>query len=171
MDYNPFQWLWLWLGVGELLTMMMSKQCKLVEICMVQIFGFVEDEWCFNILPSMKSKVHNRLNTHIDLCVKMFWYTLFTLDNSLYDEAIVLSKKKKTHKLVEAQVIKVSFSFMCCSPILFFCNKFYSLTLNLGSHNFAFAWVETWVLDVDLDIETHAPCIFEHLTFFLVLVG
>jgi hypothetical protein len=32
----------------------------------------------------------------------MFWYTLFTLDNSLYDEAIVFSKKKKTHKLVEA---------------------------------------------------------------------
>ncbi len=86
----------------------------------------------------------------------------------MYDEAIASSKEKETHKIVEAQVIRVSSSFMYCSPILFFCSKFCSLTLNLGfSHNFAFAWVETWVLDVDLDIEVHAPCIFEHLTFFL----
>jgi hypothetical protein len=59
---------------------------------------------------------------------------------------------------------------MFCSPILFFCNKFYSLTLNLGfSQNFAFAWVQTWVLDVGWDIEVHAPCIFEHLFLFFLL--
>jgi hypothetical protein len=53
-DCNPLQWLWLLLGVNELLTMKMSKWFKLVEICMVQIFGFVEGEWCFITLFFMK---------------------------------------------------------------------------------------------------------------------
>ncbi len=52
----PFQQLWLRLGVNELLTMKMSEWFKLVEICMVQILGFVEDEWCSNTLPFMKKR-------------------------------------------------------------------------------------------------------------------
>jgi hypothetical protein len=67
----------------------------------MQILGFVEDEWSFSTLPFMKNKVRNRLNTHLNLCVKMFWLTFFTLDNFLYDEAIASSKKEKTHKVVE----------------------------------------------------------------------
>jgi len=38
------------------LTMKMSEWFKLVEICMVQILGFVEDEWCSNTLPFMKKR-------------------------------------------------------------------------------------------------------------------
>ncbi len=50
----------------------------------------------------MKSKVHNQFNTHIDLCVKMFGHTFFTFENFAYDQAIVVGKKKKTFKVVEA---------------------------------------------------------------------
>jgi len=45
---------------------------KLVEMAMVQIMGSVEDECCFSMLAFMKSKLHNRLITHLHLVVKMF---------------------------------------------------------------------------------------------------
>jgi hypothetical protein len=58
-DCNPLQWLWLQLGANELLIVKMLEWFKLVEICMVQILRFVEDEWCFNTLPFMKNNVRN----------------------------------------------------------------------------------------------------------------
>jgi len=39
---------------------------------MVQMVGGVEDEKCFFILVFMKSKVHNRLTTHLLIVVQMF---------------------------------------------------------------------------------------------------
>jgi hypothetical protein len=50
----------------------------------------------------MKSKACNQFNTHIDLCVRMFEHTFFTLENFTYDQAIVAWKKKKAFKVVEA---------------------------------------------------------------------
>jgi hypothetical protein len=101
-DCNSLQRLWLQLWANELLTMKMLEWFKLANICMVQILGSIEDEWCFNPLVYMKNKVCNRLNTHLDLCVKMFGQTCFILENLLYDEAIASWKKKKTHRVVEA---------------------------------------------------------------------
>jgi hypothetical protein len=48
------------------------KYVKLVKLAMVQVVGSVEDERCFSILVFMKSKLHNRLTTHLLLVVQMF---------------------------------------------------------------------------------------------------
>jgi hypothetical protein len=50
----------------------------------------------------MKNKVHNWLNTHLDLCVNMFSQTFFILENFPYDEASIVWKKKKTCKAIKA---------------------------------------------------------------------
>jgi len=39
---------------------------------MVQVLGLMEDEKTFNNLIFMKSKLHNQLIAHFDLCVQMF---------------------------------------------------------------------------------------------------
>jgi hypothetical protein len=39
---------------------------------MVQILGSIEDERTFSNLVFMKSKLHKKLTTHLNLCVRMF---------------------------------------------------------------------------------------------------
>jgi hypothetical protein len=70
-DCNPLWRLWLRLGANELFMMKMLKWFKFVEICMLQVLGSLEDERCFSTFSFMKNKVHNRLNMHLDMCVKM----------------------------------------------------------------------------------------------------
>jgi hypothetical protein len=60
----------------------------LAEIAMVQIVGSVEDEHCFSMLAFMKSKLHNRLTTHLPLVVRMFAQWFYTLQNFAYVECI-----------------------------------------------------------------------------------
>jgi len=48
------------------------KYFKLVEIAMVQVFGSIKDEWCFNYLAFCKSKLCNRFTTNQNLMVRMF---------------------------------------------------------------------------------------------------
>jgi hypothetical protein len=48
------------------------KYVKLAEMAMVQIVGSVEDERCFSTFAFMKSKLRNRLTTHLPLVVWMF---------------------------------------------------------------------------------------------------
>jgi hypothetical protein len=43
----------------------------------------------------MKNKVHNWLNTHLDLCVNMFSQTFFILENFPYDKASIVGRKRK----------------------------------------------------------------------------
>ncbi len=74
--------------------MKMLKWFKLTKICMVQVLGFVEYERCFHTLVFQKNKVCNQLNTHLDLCVKMFGQTFFNLENFLYNETIASWKNK-----------------------------------------------------------------------------
>jgi hypothetical protein len=42
------------------------------EITMVQVLGSIEDERTFNNLAFMKSKLRNKLTTHLDFCARMF---------------------------------------------------------------------------------------------------
>jgi hypothetical protein len=74
--------------------MKMLKWFKLVEISIVQVLGSKEDEWCFSTFSFMKNKVHNWLNTHLNLCVKMFGQTFFSFDNFSYDENHCFLEKK-----------------------------------------------------------------------------
>jgi len=47
---------------------------------MAIIMGSVEDDKCFSNLGLMKSKLRNRLITHLDSVVKMFPQKFFTLN-------------------------------------------------------------------------------------------
>ncbi len=42
--------------------------------------GIIEDEKCFSNLGFMKSKVRNRLTTHLDMVVRIFDQKFFTLN-------------------------------------------------------------------------------------------
>jgi hypothetical protein len=50
---------------------------------MVHIIGSVEDEKCLSTLAFMKSKLHNRLTTHLPIVVHMFAQKFYALHNSL----------------------------------------------------------------------------------------
>jgi hypothetical protein len=48
-----------------LLFNVVFEYLKVVEIAMVHMLGFVEDEWCFNFVAFLKNKMRNRLNNHL----------------------------------------------------------------------------------------------------------
>jgi hypothetical protein len=48
------------------------KYLKVVEITMVHVLGYVEDEWCFGFVAFLKNKVQNRLNNDFHLVVSMY---------------------------------------------------------------------------------------------------
>ncbi len=60
---------------------------------MVQVLGLMEDERTFNNLAFMKSKLHNQLITHFDLCVCMFTCNFYTISNVLHNATIVKCKE------------------------------------------------------------------------------
>lgn len=49
-----------------------SKYVKLVEVIMVHVLGFVEDEHCFSLVSFLKNKMCNHLNQHLQLVVAMY---------------------------------------------------------------------------------------------------
>jgi len=57
-------------------------------MAMVQIVGNVEDESCFSMLAFMKSKLRNKLTTHLPLVVLMFAQRFYTLHNFPHVECI-----------------------------------------------------------------------------------
>jgi zona occludens toxin (predicted ATPase) len=59
---------------------------------MVQVSGSIEDERTFNNLAFMKSKLRNRLTTHLDLCVCMFTHNFYIVSKFPYD---VVSPKER----------------------------------------------------------------------------
>jgi hypothetical protein len=59
----------------------MSKYIKLVEIVVVEIISSMENEWCFRTLNFMKTKLMNRLMTHLDLVICRFGQKFYTLEN------------------------------------------------------------------------------------------
>jgi hypothetical protein len=50
----------------------MPKYIKMAEIIVVQVIGSMEDEWCFSMFSFMKTKLRNRLMTHLDVVIRMF---------------------------------------------------------------------------------------------------
>jgi transcriptional antiterminator len=85
--------MWLKIQFSPLLILKLSEYIKVVEIAMVQIFGLVEDERTFNNLAFMKNKLHNRLTTHLNLCVRMFTHNFYNVNNFPYDAAITTWKE------------------------------------------------------------------------------
>ncbi len=73
---------------SQVLSFSFPEYVKLVELAMVQIVGNVEDERCFFILVSMKSKFQDRLTTHLPLVVCMFAQQFYFLQNFPYADNI-----------------------------------------------------------------------------------
>ena len=66
-DLNPVIRMWLKVAVSSFLSHKLSEFIKLAEMATVQIIGSVEDERTFSNLIFVKSKVRNRLTSHLDL--------------------------------------------------------------------------------------------------------
>jgi hypothetical protein len=57
---------------------------KLVEIVVVQVLGFVRNEWTFSIVSFMKNKLINQLNNQFDLSIRFYSKWSFTMQNFAY---------------------------------------------------------------------------------------
>jgi hypothetical protein len=55
---------------------------------MVQVLGLVEDERTFNNLAFTKSKLHNKLTTHLNLCMCMFTQIFYNVSNLCMTEPL-----------------------------------------------------------------------------------
>jgi hypothetical protein len=71
---------------SQLLFNAFPEHLKVVEIAMVHVLGFVEDERCFNFVAFLKNKVWNRLNNHLQIIVSMCTQMFFTLHNFPYED-------------------------------------------------------------------------------------
>ncbi len=69
---------------------------KVVDIVMVQVLDSVEGERTFNNLIFMKSKLHNQLTTHLNLCVRVFTQNFY---NVTYDTTTTTWKKLSTKQM------------------------------------------------------------------------
>ncbi len=54
---------------------------KVVQIAIIMVVGRVEDESIFPTINFMKSKLHNRLTTHLNLVVWMYVQNVYKLEN------------------------------------------------------------------------------------------
>jgi D-arabinose 5-phosphate isomerase GutQ len=87
-DTNPLTIMWCLVTTSQVLVCNFTYFGKLAEMAMVQIVGSVEDEHCFFTLALMKSKLRNKLTTHLPLVVWMFAQWFYTLQNFLYVKCI-----------------------------------------------------------------------------------
>jgi hypothetical protein len=83
---NPLTLMWQVIHASKLLSDAFPKYLKVVEITMVHVLGFVEDEQCFSFVAFLKNKVRNRLNNHLELVVSMHAQIFFTLYNFPYKD-------------------------------------------------------------------------------------
>jgi hypothetical protein len=87
-SHNLLTILWRQLTTSQIIVCQMSKYIKLAKIAIIQVLGSIEDEWCFNTLSFMMSKLQNRLTTHLVLVICMFVQKFYTFGNFLYHQTI-----------------------------------------------------------------------------------
>jgi hypothetical protein len=63
-----------------------GEYVKLVEIAMIHVLGFVEDERAFSALTFLKDKVRNKLDDHLLVVIGMHAQQVYTLPNFPYDK-------------------------------------------------------------------------------------
>jgi hypothetical protein len=78
LNLNPLFQLWKKLSSNALLCVHLSEFMEVVELAMVQIMGFVEDERNFLTITFMKTQLRNKICEHLDLVV-LCMRDLFTL--------------------------------------------------------------------------------------------
>jgi hypothetical protein len=78
-DLNPFIRMWCKVSGSPFLKHKLSEFIKLAEITIILVLVFVKDECTFNIMAFMKTKLHNQLSTHLDLCTRFHTQHFFIL--------------------------------------------------------------------------------------------
>lgn len=79
---------WCKITTNPIFNRKLSKFMKLAEIIIVQMFNSMEDECNFNTISSMKNKLWNKLNIHLDLNIHLFNQHFFILQSCHYNQAI-----------------------------------------------------------------------------------
>lgn len=81
--------LWNTLSASQYLQENISEYFKLADLCQTMILGSVEDERMFNALSFLNSKLRNKLDKHVDTCLRLY-VTKYGVDNFPYERALVL---------------------------------------------------------------------------------
>jgi hypothetical protein len=79
-DCNPTTRLWGRFASSAVVSQWFSERFKLVQLYMVMIIDNVEDERTFSNLFFMKNKLRNYLTTRLDLVVKMYAQSFYSLE-------------------------------------------------------------------------------------------
>jgi hypothetical protein len=69
---NPLTRIWQVIKAPQVLSHSFLEFLKLVEIAMVHVLGFVEDEHCFSFASFFKTKLCNCLDPRLELAIAMF---------------------------------------------------------------------------------------------------
>jgi hypothetical protein len=84
---NRLTCMWGVMHASQLLCNVFPKYLKVVEIAMIHVLGFVEDEQCFNSVAFMKNKMCNKLDNHFQLGFFVYAQIFFTLHNFPYEDS------------------------------------------------------------------------------------
>ena len=81
--------LWTTLSASQYLQENISEYFKLADLCQTMILGSVEDERMFSALSFLKSKLRNKLDKHVDTCLRLY-VTKYDIDSFPYERALTL---------------------------------------------------------------------------------
>jgi hypothetical protein len=95
-DRNPLTKLWQKVSQNTLMTQRLSEFIKVAEIAVTAVLGSVEDERTFSTLAFMKSKLRNRLGSHLDTAVKMFSQPFYNQESFPYSLALTHWRQQRT---------------------------------------------------------------------------
>jgi len=74
-DVNPLTKVGRILNANNILTQNFGEFLKLVELVVVHVLEFVEDEWLFSIVGFLKSKLYNNFEEQIQVVVGMYVFS------------------------------------------------------------------------------------------------
>jgi hypothetical protein len=129
MGYNLCTKIWTILSNNQLLSQQSFEWLKLIELSMAIVMASVKDERCFSNMGFMKSKLKNKLTTHLDLVVRLFAHKFFTFDTFPFTIMNAWNATKSCHIVAKAKFICSNkylnpnlvynmFMFFCCDVCL-----------------------------------------------------
>lgn len=80
--------MWKKSSLKSVIANMCNDHIQTTELVVVQVLCNMEDERIFSALSFLKSKLHDRLQIHLDLCVLSFSQPLFALQTFPHEHAI-----------------------------------------------------------------------------------
>jgi hypothetical protein len=84
---NPVTRMWLSIDGNSYLRHSLSEFMKVAELGITMVLGSVQDVRTFSTMSFLKTKVRNRLTTHLPLVVSMKCQNFYTIQNFPYDAA------------------------------------------------------------------------------------